>query len=294
MFNSIVAQSVIRKTKQQPGFTLIEIAVVLVIMSVILVTIGATSVGLVEVRRRDTTTQNMQKVESALVNFVTSTKRLPCPADGSLTSASANHGKERRSASGVCDAMSTGVVPWASIGITADEATDGWQSLFTYRVPLHLTIDNGMTMTDCDPAGTNVTVAPASPNHVCAVGCVGTSMATCTTPTTFLTNKGLQVRNVAGTILANPAATPPTGAAFVLISAGPSYGPAYNVNGQLVPANTTIGTEETVNQNNLALQNYYVDSDLDVSATTAHFDDVVRRPSVATIISKANLGPRAH
>lgn len=276
------------------GFTLVEIAVVLLILTILAVTIGSTTSGMVEARRQNDTLANMQKVESAMVSFVSTTRRMPCPADGSLPSNDINWGLERRSASGTCDAMTTGVVPWRSVGLTPVEVVDGWESLFTYRVPLHLTRDEGMTMANCDPAGTSVGVNPASPNHLCDAGCIGTNLAICTMPSVFLTGKGFAVRNVAGTVLANPAATPPTGAAYVLISAGPTLGPAYNVNGVLVATSGVLGTEEARNQNNLAIQTYYVDDDLNSNATNAHFDDIVRRPSVATIIGKANLGPRAH
>lgn len=282
------------RSRRAAGFSLIEIAIVLVILAILAVTLGSTTTGMVEARRRDETNQNMQKVETALVSFVSTTRRLPCPADGSLTNVDVNWGLERRSASGACDTMATGVVPWRSVGLTNAEVMDGWNSLFTYRVPLHLTIDNGMTMSDCDPAGTNSTVNPMSPFHLCSAACVGATLSTCTMPSVFLTNKGFVIQNVAGTIMANPAATPPTGAAFVLISAGPTLGPAYNASGQLVASTEVLGTQEGVNQNNQGIQAYYVDGDFDARSTTAHFDDIVRRPSVATIIGKASLGPRAH
>ena len=119
--------------------------------------------------------------------------------------------------------------------------------------------------------------------------------ATCTSPTAFLTGKGFEIRNAAGTKVADPAAVAPTGAAYVLISAGPSLGPAYNGQGALVASTSIVGTEESKNSNNQILQAYYVDSDLDVrEIITKHFDDVVRRPSISTVLSKANLGPRAH
>jgi hypothetical protein len=245
---------------------------------------------MVEARRREDTNQNIQKVENALVSFVTATRRLPCPADGSLLDGDANKGLEIRPVSGTCSAMTTGVVPWRSIGLTAAEVVDGWQSLLTYRVPLNLTIDNGMTMSDCDPAGTG----GAGANQLCVAPCLSTALSACTSPSNYLTGRGLKIKNTAGTVLSDPAATPPTGAAFVLISAGPTLGPAYGLGGQLVSNTSTLGTEEARNQNNQAIQAYYVDDDINTNTTAAHFDDIVRRPSVATIIGKANLGPRAH
>ena len=277
------------------GFTLVEIAMVLVIITILAVVLGGASIGMVDARRRSETNQNLQTLETALGNFVATTRRLPCPADGSLPPTDTNFGLERRSASGTCDAMTTGVAPWRTLGLALQDATDGWQSLFTYRVPLHLTIDSGMSMADCDPAGTAAAFANGgAPKHLCVTTCTTLMPATCTSPTAFLTGKGFEIRNAAGTKVADPAAVAPTGAAYVLISAGPSLGPAYNGQGALVASTSTVGTEESKNSNNQILQAYYVDSDLNVSESTAHFDDVVRRPSISTVLSKANLGPRAH
>ncbi|MEP7156533.1 MAG: hypothetical protein ABI905_12215, partial [Betaproteobacteria bacterium] len=243
------------------------------------------------------TIQNMQKVEDALVSFVSTTQRLPCPADGSLDSGNGNAGLEQRSVAGTCDAMTTGVVPWRSLGINVADVLDGWQGMLTYRVKPHLTIDGGMNMANCDPAGTGpVALGTSPPLHLCAAPptCVGTALNNCTPPATFLTGKGFEIRNLAGAKLADPAAIPPTGAAFVLISAGPTLGPAYNVSGILIPTTAVVGTGETTNQNNQALQGYYVDDQLNVTPDATHFDDIVRRPSISTIVTKANLGPRAH
>jgi hypothetical protein len=39
---------------------------------------------------------------------------------------------------------------------------------------------------------------------------------------------------------------------------------------------------------------YYVDDSVNETATTAHFDDIVSRPSLLAVITKASLGPRSH
>src|SRR6185312_1712320 len=140
------------------------------------------------------------------------------------------------------------------------------------------------------PASTAAVVATAS----CVTGCTRANLAACTAPQSFLLNKGLQVQNVAGAIVMNPAALPATGAAYVLISPGETGGGAYLNTGVLGATTTTDGNEEKKNYANLALRAYYVDDSINDIAGATHFDDIVSRPSVLTVINKAALGPRSH
>lgn len=88
---------------------------------------------------------------------------------------------------------------------------------------------------------------------------------------------------------------PSTGAAYVVISHGENGAGAYNNQGVLQAATgTDSGTEEAKNAANLALRTYYVDDFASYPAGTGHFDDFVLRPSILTVATKAQLGPRAH
>ena len=92
----------------------------------------------------------------------------------------------------------------------------------------------------------------------------------------------------------NPAAAPPTGAAYVMISAGETGGGAYLTTGVVATRTITDGNEERKNYANAAVQPYYVDDSISDVAGATHFDDIVSRPSVLTVINKAALGPRSH
>jgi hypothetical protein len=88
---------------------------------------------------------------------------------------------------------------------------------------------------------------------------------------------------------------PTTGAAYVLISAGESGGGAYMSSGALAPSTTTDGTEEQNNYASLVLRvTYYVDDQISDIPGATHFDDIVLRPSVLTVATRAGLGPRPH
>jgi len=285
--------------QQERGFTLVEIVVVIVILAVLIAMAAALTRGVVAGQKRSLTATRMQAVDAALVQFVTQQKRLPCPANGTLPSSDANAGLEgpRLSASG-CNptTQQDGVVPWRSLGLAEIDATDGWDRRFTYRIDPGLAADKGMDMSWCDPAGT---AAIGTFPNLCRDTCVSTNLALCTSPTNFLSGRGLQVRKSDGaTTLMDPAATTPhTGAAYVAISHGESGGGGYLGSGSLGASSTGDGTEEMKNYASLpyaGAATYYVDDSLNETPTAAHFDDIVSRPSVLAVITKAGLGPRSH
>lgn len=273
------------------GFTLVEIAVVLFIVAVLVAMAAAITRGVTAAQKRSLTATRIAGVDAALLQFVAQQKRLPCPANGTLALSAPTAGEE------VCPAASqaNGVVPWKTLGLTEVEATDGWDRRLTYRVDPNLALASGMDMSWCDPAGTEAGATP----RPCNTACVSTSLGSCTPPTAFLLNKGLRVQNTAATVLMNPGVTTPhTGAAYVVISHGESGGGGYMaVGGTLAASATTDGDEEKKNYANLAYPagtTYFVDdTPMDTGGAT-HFDDIVSRPSVMAVITKAGLGPRAH
>jgi hypothetical protein len=96
---------------------------------------------------------------------------------------------------------------------------------------------------------------------------------------------------------ASPSITPPTGAAYVLVSHGESGGGAYLNSGTLAASAVGEGNEEMKNFASLPYTpgvTYYVDDSLQETAGVNHFDDVISRPSIASVSSKAGVGPRSH
>jgi hypothetical protein len=86
----------------------------------------------------------------------------------------------------------------------------------------------------------------------------------------------------------------PTGAAYVLTSHGESGGGAYLNSGVISTSTVTDGTEERKNYASAVLQPYYVDDSISDAGGVLHFDDIISRPSVLSVINKAGLGPRPH
>jgi prepilin-type N-terminal cleavage/methylation domain-containing protein len=279
------------------GFTLIEIVMVLLIFGIVIAMAAAITRGVAASQKRSLTTTRMAGIDAALVQFVQQQRRLPCPADGTKASSDNNAGVEgARNAGGCTTNQQDGIVPWRVLALTETDATDGWDRRLTYRLDPLLGADGGMDISWCDPAGTQVVGTPA----LCNTGCVATNMALCTKPVDFLRGRGLTVKNVAGTVLMDPqtaTALPPTGAAYVLMSHGESGGGAYLNSGTLATSTVGDGNEEMKNYASLPYTpgvTYYVDDALQETPGVNHFDDVVSRPSISGVSSKAGLAPRSH
>jgi prepilin-type N-terminal cleavage/methylation domain-containing protein len=296
-----------------PGFTLIEMAIVLVIVALAAVMVIKASRGMLDNEKRATVRVKLDTVDTALANFVAVHKRLPCPADGRIASGAVNAGIELvTAATGACNPVNQqwGVVPWVTLGLSEQDASDAWNARLTYRVdpalagttPLPLL----MNMSNCDPAATGAAVAGAC--IAPAAACTGS--AACTSPANFLLGKGLNVwdgRNGVPGLNArqnNPANG--TGAAYVLISHGPRGGGAFLGNGSLQTDGYNVA-EEGPNLNGQALLpgTVYHDAPLNDNITLRppptpvpdqylHFDDYLSHPTIMSVLNRANLGPRAH
>ncbi len=166
------------------GFTLVEMAMVLVIVALLLIGLMPTISSQIEQRRISETKSQLQETQQALIGFALINGRLPCPAQASLATGAANAGLEARngntcgcvtsgggvaSASGVaCDNTTstsvTGVLPWATLGISE---TDAWNRRFTYRVTTRFADEIVAGTTDCNPA---VTAPITSSFALCSQG----------------------------------------------------------------------------------------------------------------------------
>jgi type II secretory pathway pseudopilin PulG len=271
------------------GFTLVEIAVVLVIAAFMIALFISLGTGLLSQQRRQTTVNRLAAIDAALVQYVQQQKRLPCPANGTLDVGTAGAGGEvNRDAALGCTDQTNGVTPWAALGLAESDVVDGWGRRITYRVTAILAADNRMNMSKCDPAGTSGLVG-----GVCNTACTSADLSTCTAPSTYLNTKGLTVQNVAGSVLTSTA-SPNTAAAYVLVSHGETGDGGYLSTGVLYGSCGNAGTKEQQNCANAALQAFYVDDQISDVTGATHFDDMVLRPTILSVITRAGLGPRSH
>ena len=274
------------------GFTIVELLVVIVIVSILIAMAAVVTRAITGQQRRSTTATRIANVDAALQQFVIVQKRLPCPADGTLASANPGAGLEgaRTAAAGCTGDQKNGVVPWRALGLSENDATDGWERRLTLRIPPYLAIDAILDMSPCDPAGGVVGAQPA--NALCQPACTAATLAACMTPSAYLAAKGLTIQNVAGTSVMSP---PATGAAYVVISHGETGGGGMLNSGNVYTTTTTDSPQEQVNYVDKAYTaGIYVDDSLAEAPGAGHFDDIVSRPTILSVVSKAGLGPRSH
>lgn len=112
---------------REAGFSLIELAVVLVVLSLI---IGGGIVALevgTERQQRNETERQLEEIRTALYGFAMSTGKLPC-AD--ITDPP--NGEENRESGGSCASdADQGVLPWETLGLGR---RDAWGDAYLYAV----------------------------------------------------------------------------------------------------------------------------------------------------------------
>jgi hypothetical protein len=254
------------------GFTLL-LLVVVVVGAYLAIDLARRGVGAPARVLPHNTLARMQNIEASLTSYVALAGRLPCPAAGT-----AGTGRAVPEATTDNCTNRDGVVPWATLGLSREDAYDGWGRLISYRVfdgTYGLTKDGGASMIDCDRLGTTADVRPT--DHQCETGSPRTQ------DSKFVTGKGLSLTE-------NGA--PVSQVAFALVSHGPSGYGAFLDGGQRMQM-PAIGSSELANTSDFggfvisnASQPSIAPSD------PAHYDDVVRYMQIESLIRSAGRGPR--
>jgi prepilin-type N-terminal cleavage/methylation domain-containing protein len=117
------------KSTLQNGFSLIEMAIVLMIVGLLLGGMLVPLSAQMEQRNVSDTQKALSDIKEAIIGYALANGQLPCPADPSIATGSANAGISRTTCTST--ANSTGVLPWATLGVNE---TDAWGNRFTYRV----------------------------------------------------------------------------------------------------------------------------------------------------------------
>jgi prepilin-type N-terminal cleavage/methylation domain-containing protein len=121
----------ILKNKLQIGFTLVEMAIVLVIFGLLLSALFLPLQAQQQQAARGQTLTTLENAKTAILGYAQSHGRLPCPATG------ASHGSEAPLVGGTCNTQ-LGFLPAASLGIQPTDADgfaiDAWNNRIMYAV----------------------------------------------------------------------------------------------------------------------------------------------------------------
>lgn len=149
---------------QERGFTLIELAIVLVIVTILIGGLAVPLSAQIQARRVTETRHNMEAIHDALIGYAMShtfnhpggaiRHHLPCPDTN-------NDGLEdTRNAGGLCNDVRGGL-PWITLGVKGEDA---WGNRYTYAVdPRYSNNSEGFSST---PAGTPADL-DIFPNALC-------------------------------------------------------------------------------------------------------------------------------
>ena len=132
-------------TRKESGFTLIEIAVVLVIIGLLLGSFISTFAQRIDATKRDNTKNELKEIKSIIMAyaFTRTPPRLPCP-DTDVPP----DGLENRSAANCSAAF--GSLPWRDVGMGYEDA---WGTRYRYWVNNNYATNTGFSLTTSDNAG---------------------------------------------------------------------------------------------------------------------------------------------
>lgn len=226
------------------GFTLVELAMVLFIVSLLIGGLLMPLSAQNEVRGRQETDRALSNIREALIGFAVVNGRLPCPADRTIASGVGNAGVEAVTVAGgpcACTAAAsgiagagvacsddatdgvTGVLPWATLGVPE---TDAWGNRYTYRIATRF--------------GRALATAPSADPGL-FFGCVPARDPPTNAAFVLCSVGNMSVKVAAGGI--NIA----TGVPVIVVSHGRNALGAYMQNGTTMPA--PVAADETENAN---------------------------------------------
>jgi prepilin-type N-terminal cleavage/methylation domain-containing protein len=162
--------------KWQNGFTLAEMAIVLLIIGLLLGGLLTPLSVQTDIRRIGETQKELDQAREALIGFAAANGRLPCPAAPGTT------GVESPVGGGVCTNAFNGFLPASTLGITPTDsqgyAIDAWGQRIRYAVSNSNT--SALTTTNGIKNTTMATISATNHLYICATA-TGITATTCGT-----------------------------------------------------------------------------------------------------------------
>lgn len=172
---------------QAGGFTLVEMAIVLLIVTLLMTGLVPTISSQFEQRHRNETSKQLDEIRDALLGFAVANGRLPCPAYPN-----SNGVESPTTGTGICDHPYDGFVPAVTLGITPTDsngyALDGWSNRIRYAV----TTDHANAFTKATNGMQTWGMSALTPDLSVCDSATGITVTTCGTATK-LTNNAVAV-----------------------------------------------------------------------------------------------------
>lgn len=221
--------------QKDSGFTLVEMAIVLMIVGLLLGGLIPTLSAQMESQRINETRKSLAEIQEALVGFALTNGRLPCPANPAIATGQAGAGTERTPP--CTGSNSAGVLPWTTLGVNQ---TDAWGYRYTY----HVSSDYADAVGSATYGGCTPSTAPTQ-----------ASFALCSSGSPDVLSAASGGTNVATNVPA------------IIVSHGKNGAGAYNPQGAQLPAGGNADEQE--NSDGSADNNYVSHT------PTPDFDDQV-------------------
>lgn len=132
-----------RNANQKTAFSLIELSVVLVVLSLLATGFLSTIVSNSSNQKTNSTHHSLNKIYNSLNTYLAVNKRLPCPASLKVELSSSSYGLED-SSNGSCiseigvysidNSLAYGMVPVATLGLQKDDSQDAYGNKIIYIV----------------------------------------------------------------------------------------------------------------------------------------------------------------
>lgn len=260
------------------GFTLAEMAIVLVVVGLLLTSVLSTVSTQLEARNIGETQSRLNQVKDALTGFAQTNGRLPCPADGTKQSGDPLAGLEQVTVTVVgppqqyvcANANGFGPLPWATLGVAE---TDVWGRRFSYKVSSAFSDSIVQTTTTW---GCGATIPVPTPTQ--------SSFALCAQGTLTVTTRTSSIKT--GTSVLN--------VPVVIISHGKNGYGAYTSGGTQYTAPPAVNADETANATAASTIFYSREqspqtstcSDTAPNTNFCEFDDLVAYIPVSLLITR--------
>lgn len=179
---------------RQAGFTLAELAIVMLVFSILLGGMFVSISTQLDLRSIADTQRNMDQVREALIGFTVARGYLPCPA--TATSSSANtptgNGSESARVAGNCTVFD-GYVPAVTLSLTPTDAQGFLVDSYGTRIRYAVTTDTQFTTTNPASQIKQVGISSLNPNLAVCSTSVGITGNDCSGASTRLTSSAVAV-----------------------------------------------------------------------------------------------------